>query len=109
MEEVDLEEDAQVVLAQEATAIVDILCEQRTNVLQQIYALVETRTLEHLQHLSNLRDTILGVVAYFQTSDQHTCRHFLETIWGFCENIPLDLEVRILSIAGSSAGKFFVS
>ncbi|XP_060779802.1 NLR family, CARD domain containing 5 isoform X2 [Neoarius graeffei] len=104
MEEVDLEEDAQVVLAQEATAIVDILCEQRTNVLQQIYALVETRTLEHLQHLSNLRDTIVGVVAYFQTSDQHTCRHFLETIWGFCENIPLELEVRILSIAGSSAG-----
>lgn len=106
MEEMDLEEDVQVVMAQEVTAIVDILCEQRNNVLQQIYALVEPQTREQLQNLSNLRDSISGVVDYFQTSDQHTCRRFLKTIWAFCENIPLDLEIQILSVAGSSDGKF---
>ncbi|XP_026783264.3 NLR family, CARD domain containing 5 isoform X2 [Pangasianodon hypophthalmus] len=104
MEELDLEEDVRVVVAQEATAIVDILCKQRNNVLQQIYALVESRTREQLQHSPNLRESISGVVDYFKTSNQQICRHFLDTIWAFCEDIPLELEIRILSVAGSSTG-----
>lgn len=106
MEELDLEDDVLVMVAQEATAIVDVLCEQRINVLNHIYALVEPRTLEQLQRKPSLRETISGVVEFFKTSKQQTCRHFLCTIWELCENIPLDLEIRILSIAGSSAGKF---
>ncbi|XP_058243901.1 NLR family, CARD domain containing 5 isoform X2 [Hemibagrus wyckioides] len=104
MEELDLEDDVLVVVAQEATAIVDVLCEQRINVLNHIYALVEPRTRERLQSKPSLRETISGVVEFFKTSKQQTCRHFLCTIWELCENIPLDLEIRILSIAGSSAG-----
>lgn len=106
MEELDLEEDVRVVVAQEGTAIVDVLCEQRNNVLQQIYALVDPQTCERLQHTLSHRESISAVVDFFKTSNQNTCRHFLCTIWELCENIPLDLEIRILSIAGSSAGKF---
>lgn len=106
MEENDLEEDFQLVVAQEATAIVDVLSMQRNNVLQQIYALVEARTREQLQQMPNLKESISGVVDYFRTSDQQTCRHFLNTVWTFCEDLPLELEIKILSIAGSSAGEF---
>ncbi|TSK38535.1 Protein NLRC5 [Bagarius yarrelli] len=102
MEELDLEEDVQVVVVQEATAIVDVLCEQRSYVLQQIYAIMEPHACERLQLMPNLRETITGVVDYFQTSDQYKCRHFLHIIWELCENIPLELETKILSIAGSS-------
>lgn len=106
MEDMDLEEDVQVVVAQEATAIVDVLCTQRNKVLQHIYALVEGQTREQLQHMSGLRESISSVVNYFRTSDQQTCRHFLNTIYTFCENIPLELEIKILSVAGSFSGKF---
>ncbi|KAF5890835.1 protein NLRC5 isoform X1, partial [Clarias magur] len=104
MEELDLEEDVRVVVAQETTAIVDVLCLQRNNVLQQIYGLVDARTRERVQNLPSLRDSVSGVVDYFKNSDQNRCRHFLDTFWGFCENIPLELEIQILSVAGSSAG-----
>lgn len=106
MEEMDLEEDVLDVVDQEASTIVDILCEQRDNVLQQIFALVDARTREQLQHLPNNRESISGLVDYFRTSDQHTCRHFLDIIWSFCENIPLELDIRIVNLAGSTAGKF---
>lgn len=106
--DLDLEEDIQVVVAQEATAIVDVLCRQKDNVLKHIYALVDPRTCEQLRHLPNLRESISGVVDYFKTLDKHRCRHFLSTIWELCEDIPLELDIRILSIAGSSPGKFFV-
>ncbi|XP_053478970.1 NLR family, CARD domain containing 5 isoform X2 [Ictalurus furcatus] len=106
MEEMDLEEDVLDVVDQEASTIVDILCEQRDNVLQQIFPLVDARTREQLQHLPNNRESISGLVDYFRTSDQHTCRHFLDTIWSFCENIPLELDIRIVNLAGSSAGAF---
>ncbi|KAK2848040.1 hypothetical protein Q7C36_009722 [Tachysurus vachellii] len=104
MEELDLEEDVHVVVAQEATAIVDVLCEQRNNVLQQIYALVDPQTCERPQHTLSHRESISAIVDFFKTSNQNKCRHFLCTIWELCENIPLDLEIRILSIAGSSTG-----
>ncbi|XP_046720408.1 NLR family, CARD domain containing 5 isoform X2 [Silurus meridionalis] len=104
MEEMDLEEDVQVVVIQEANAIKDVLCMQKDNVLQQIYALVEARTREQLLHLPNPRETISGVVDYFKTSDQHTCRHFLETFWAFCDDIPLELDTKIIHAAGPTAG-----
>ncbi|KAM9481227.1 protein NLRC5 isoform 2-T2 [Clarias gariepinus] len=104
MEELDLEEDVRVVVALETTAIVDVLCLQRNNVLQQIYGLVDARTRERVQNLPSLRESVSSVVDYFKNSDQNRCRHFLDTFWGFCENIPLELEIQILSVAGSSTG-----
>lgn len=106
MEELNLEEDVQVVVDQEASAIVDVLCMQRSNVLQQVYDLVEARTREQLRQISSLRESVSGVVNYFRNSDQYSCRNFLDTIWTFCENIPLELEIRIVSVVGCSAGKF---
>lgn len=106
MDELDLEEDVRVVVDQEAAAIVDVLCLQRSSVLQQVYALVEARTREQLQQIPSLRQSVSGVVNYFRKSDQHACLNFLDTIWTFCENIPLELDTRIVSVVGSSAGKF---
>lgn len=106
MQELDLEEDVRVVVAQEATTIVDVLCIERNHILQQVYNLVEARTREKLQKMPSLRESVSGVVDYFKNSDQHTCRHFLDIIWTFCENIPLELEIRIVSVVGSSVGKF---
>ncbi|KAL7871202.1 hypothetical protein SRHO_G00086990 [Serrasalmus rhombeus] len=104
MEEVDLEEDVMNVVAEEATVIVDVLCRERSNVLEQIYGLVERSTRDRLQSLPSLRERVLGIVDYFKASDPQKCCQFLQTMWMFCQSIPLDLETKVLSIAGSSSG-----
>uniref|UniRef100_A0A3B4CEY7 NACHT domain-containing protein n=1 Tax=Pygocentrus nattereri TaxID=42514 RepID=A0A3B4CEY7_PYGNA len=104
MEEVDLEEDVMNVVAEEATVIVDVLCRERSNVLEQIYGLVERSTRDWLQSLPSLRERVLGIVDYFRASDPQKCCQFLQTMWMFCQSIPLDLETKVLSIAGSSSG-----
>uniref|UniRef100_A0A3B4CG09 NACHT domain-containing protein n=1 Tax=Pygocentrus nattereri TaxID=42514 RepID=A0A3B4CG09_PYGNA len=103
MEEVDLEEDVMNVVAEEATVIVDVLCRERSNVLEQIYGLVERSTRDWLQSLPSLRERVLGIVDYFRASDPQKCCQFLQTMWMFCQSIPLDLETKVLSIAGSSS------
>ncbi|KAL6479046.1 hypothetical protein MHYP_G00124790 [Metynnis hypsauchen] len=104
MEEVDLEEDVMNVVAEEATVIVDVLCRERSNVLEQIYGLVERSTRDWLRSLPSLRERVLGIVDYFKASDHQKCCQFLQTMWMFCQSIPLDLETKVLSIAGSSSG-----
>lgn len=108
MEDVDLEEDVVKVVEEETTVIVDILCREGSNVLEQIYALVERSSLDVLQKLPSLRERVLGIVNYFKDSDSDKCRQFLSTMWMFCQYIPLDFETKVLSIAGSSSGKFHI-
>uniref|UniRef100_A0A4W4HF30 NACHT domain-containing protein n=1 Tax=Electrophorus electricus TaxID=8005 RepID=A0A4W4HF30_ELEEL len=102
MDDIDLEDDIRNVVTQEAAIIVDVLCLQRDNVLGRIYGLVERNTRERLEHLPNRRDSVLGILDYFKTSERNRCLHFLKTMWMFCENIPLELEIKVLSIAGWS-------
>uniref|UniRef100_A0AAY5E8L2 NACHT domain-containing protein n=1 Tax=Electrophorus electricus TaxID=8005 RepID=A0AAY5E8L2_ELEEL len=104
MDDIDLEDDIRNVVTQEAAIIVDVLCLQRDNVLGRIYGLVERNTRERLEHLPNRRDSVLGILDYFKTSERNRCLHFLKTMWMFCENIPLELEIKVLSIAGWSFG-----
>lgn len=107
MDEVDLEEDVRVVLAQETLEIVDILCKEK-NVLQQIYELVDAKTRKRLQSLSSLKDSVSGLVDYFKKSDPKTCSQFLNTMWMFCDTIPLELEIKMLSTVGPSTGKMLL-
>ncbi|XP_049339557.1 NLR family, CARD domain containing 5 [Astyanax mexicanus] len=97
MEEV---EDVVEVVAQEASIIVDILCGQKDKVLEQIYGLLDYNTQIQLKHLPSLRQKAVGIVEYFKTSNSDKCRKFLSNVWMFCENIPLDLEIKVLSVAG---------
>ncbi|XP_076849758.1 protein NLRC5 [Brachyhypopomus gauderio] len=95
----DLEEDIQDVVTQDVPAIVDVLCFQSDKVLEQIYGLMDHRTRGRLASLPRRRDSVLGIVDYFKTS-RHRCSQFLSAMWSFCENIPLELEIKMLSISG---------
>lgn len=97
--------DIQSAVAQEASALVDLLCEQNAGVLDEILALVEPRTQDHLRLLPNTRDRVLAVIDYFKTSDCATCRQFLRTVWRCCDNIPFYLETILVSIGENTSGK----
>lgn len=98
--------DVQTVVAQEASAVVDLLCEQDTGVLNRILDLVEPTRQDQLRSLANNRDRVLAVIEYFKTSDCTTCRQFLRTVLHYCENIPFVLETTLVSIAENASGTY---
>lgn len=94
-----------VLVAQEASALVDLLCKQNSGVLDRIFALVDPNRMDQLRSLTNNRDLVSATVDYFRTSDHNICRRFLFTVYQYCENIPFYLETTVLSVAEHTAGK----
>ncbi len=92
--------DILALVAQEASALVELLCEQNSGVLDRIFALVESKTLDQIQSLTNTRDRVSAIVEYFKTSDRNLCTQFLATVYQYSENIPFLLETTLVSIAG---------
>lgn len=102
---VDWAGDILSLVAQEASALVDLLCKQNSGVLDRIIALVEPKTLDHIQSLTNTRERVSAIVDYFKSSDRNSCTRFLTTVYQYSENIPFLLETTLVSIAGYSPGK----
>ncbi|KAG1963850.1 NLR family, CARD domain containing 5 [Pimephales promelas] len=96
-----------VLVAQEASALVDLLCKQDSGVLDRIFALVEPKAMDQLRSLTNNRDLVSATVDYFKTSEHNICRRFLTIIYQYCENIPFLLETTLVSVAENSIGTNF--
>lgn len=105
MERMDWSGDAMTLVAQEASALVDLLCDQDSSVLDLIFDLVESNTQDKIRSLVNNRDGVSAIVDYFKTSDDITCRRFFSTLYQYCNNIPFYLETALVSIAGDPIGK----
>uniref|UniRef100_A0A671S1W2 NACHT domain-containing protein n=1 Tax=Sinocyclocheilus anshuiensis TaxID=1608454 RepID=A0A671S1W2_9TELE len=108
MERVDWPGDILSLVAQEASALVELLCEQNSGVLDRIFALVEPKTLDHRQSLTNTRDRVSAIVDYFKSSDRNSCRRFLTIVYQYSENIPLLLETTLVSITVESSPSPYV-
>uniref|UniRef100_A0A8C2B345 NLR family CARD domain containing 5 n=1 Tax=Cyprinus carpio TaxID=7962 RepID=A0A8C2B345_CYPCA len=107
MDMLDWSGDILALVAQEASALVDLLCKQNSGVLDRIIALVEPKTLDQIQSLTNNRDRVSAIVDYFKNSDQKLCIWFLSTVCQYCDNIPFLLETTLVSIAGYTSGTNF--
>lgn len=105
MERVEWSGDILELVAQEASALVELLCEQSSGVLDRIFALVESKTLDQIQSLANTRDRVTAIVEYFKTSDRNLCKQFLASVYQYSENTPFLLETTLVSIAGYTPGK----
>uniref|UniRef100_A0A8C2Q2G6 Protein NLRC5-like n=1 Tax=Cyprinus carpio TaxID=7962 RepID=A0A8C2Q2G6_CYPCA len=107
MDMLDWSGDILALVAQEASALVDLLCKQNSGVLDRIIALVEPKTLDQIRSLTNNRDRVSAIVDYFKNSDQKLCIWFLSTVCQYCDNIPFLLETTLVSIAGYTSGTNF--
>ncbi|KAL1256905.1 hypothetical protein QQF64_012450 [Cirrhinus molitorella] len=99
--------DIRTQLDREGSAVVELLCEQNRGVLDRIFALVDTKTLDQIQSLPNDRNRISAIVDYFRTSDRNLCTRFLNTVYLYSENIPFPLETTLVSIVGYTPGTNF--
>ncbi|XP_067276519.1 NLR family, CARD domain containing 5 [Pseudorasbora parva] len=94
-------------VAQEASALVDLLCKQNSGVLDLIFALVEPNTMDQLRSLNNNRDLVSATVDYFITSEESICRRFLSIVYQYCKEIPFLLETTLVSVAENRIGTNF--
>ncbi|CAB1313872.1 unnamed protein product, partial [Coregonus sp. 'balchen'] len=101
MEDVQTEEDVQTVLTQETHELADILSYQDDGHLTMLYEMMDISARERLVQLASHRERILGLLNYFRTADPAICRQFLQMVCMLCENMPMLLESRLMSVAGS--------
>ncbi|XP_045553127.1 protein NLRC5 isoform X3 [Salmo salar] len=101
MEDVEAEEDVQTVLTQETHELADILSYQDDGFLTRFYEMMDISSRQRLVQLASHRERILGLLNYFRTAEPAICRQFLQMVCMLCENMPMLLESRLMSVAGT--------
>ena len=105
------DENVNVVLAQESSQLFQILSIQSPHVIMKLCQMmpggatwsVDAR-LEAPPRSSaaGIRD----VLDYFSTAEAADCRNFLQSMCILCENIPMRLESRLMSVAGYANSEY---
>uniref|UniRef100_A0A3Q1FQ57 NLR family CARD domain containing 5 n=1 Tax=Acanthochromis polyacanthus TaxID=80966 RepID=A0A3Q1FQ57_9TELE len=102
-EEVDPnEENVNSVLAQESSELFHILSRQSPTTIMELCQMMpsEARWENQLSAASSSTDPIKAMLDYFRVARPEKCRIFLQSVCFLCENIPMHLESRLISVAG---------
>ncbi|XP_030586964.1 protein NLRC5 isoform X2 [Archocentrus centrarchus] len=105
-EEVDLDpENVNSVLAQEYLELFHILSSQSPSVIMALCHMIpaEARCQNQLDPTSSCAagpELIKTMLDYFRSASAGECQNFLQSVCFSCENIPMRLESRLMSVAG---------
>ncbi|XP_038561272.1 NLR family, CARD domain containing 5 isoform X1 [Micropterus salmoides] len=106
-EEVDTDnENVNSVLAQESSELFHILSSQSAAVIMQLCQMMPSDARQNINPLASSaaagKEHIEAMLEYFKVADTADCHNFLQTMCMLCENIPMRLEARLMSVAGCS-------
>ncbi|KAM6946322.1 protein NLRC5 [Aplochiton taeniatus] len=104
-------DDVRSVLQQEQLELCEILTNQPPDAMAPLYNLMEagaqrrmdvrlTPGVEEGLGLSLQKMRALELLKYFSTARPYLCRQFLQTICMICEDVPMRLENRLMSVGG---------
>ncbi|KAM9755064.1 protein NLRC5 isoform 2-T2 [Menidia menidia] len=94
------------VLAQESSELYDILLSQSPSVIMLLYKMIPSETGCEGQKAStsstpaSAEGRIKAMLEYYKTARAADCCSFLQSVCLMCENLPMHLESRLLSVAG---------
>lgn len=96
------DENANSVLAQESSELYRILNSQSPTVKMKLCQMMprEAGWQNQLPPSSSSADPIKAMLDYFKTARAEYCRNFLQSVCVLCEDIPMYLESKLLSVAG---------
>uniref|UniRef100_A0AAQ6AJY4 NACHT domain-containing protein n=1 Tax=Amphiprion ocellaris TaxID=80972 RepID=A0AAQ6AJY4_AMPOC len=99
------EENVNSVLAQESSELFHILNGQSPTVIMQLCQMMasEAGWQNQLSAASSSTNPIQAMLDYFRTARAEKCRIFLQSVCLWCENIPMRLESRLMSVAGDTS------
>ncbi|XP_044049750.1 NLR family, CARD domain containing 5 isoform X2 [Siniperca chuatsi] len=104
-EEVDADhENVNSVLAQESSELLHILSSQSPAVIMQLCQMMPSDAGWNIHHQASSAaagtEHIIAMLEYLRVADTAYCRSFLQSVCILCENIPMRLESRLMSVAG---------
>ncbi|GLD60621.1 protein NLRC5 [Lates japonicus] len=106
-EEVDPgDENVNSVLAQESSELFDVLSCQSPTVIMSLCQMMPSGAGWNMGHLAPtsssaaVTERIKAILEYFRAASAADCRNFLQSMCILCENIPMRLESRLMSVAG---------
>ncbi|XP_034542329.1 protein NLRC5 isoform X2 [Notolabrus celidotus] len=92
------------ILAQESSELLQILQNQSLEVIMQLSRMVPSGERWNIDYgassASAKTEHICAVLEYFRSASAAHCRSFLQSMCLLCENIPMRLESRLMSVAG---------
>nr|XP_046249885.1 NLR family, CARD domain containing 5 isoform X2 [Scatophagus argus] len=103
-EEDDTEENVNSILAQESSELLTILSCQSSTVIMSLYQMMPSNMKQDINYPASsaaaLTEPIKAMLEYFREASAADCSHFLQSVCMLCENIPMHLESRLMSVAG---------
>uniref|UniRef100_A0A8C5EUD4 NACHT domain-containing protein n=1 Tax=Gouania willdenowi TaxID=441366 RepID=A0A8C5EUD4_GOUWI len=103
-------DDVNTVLVQESSELLHILLRESPAVIAQLCHMMPGEVGQHNTNVptpsSTLvdQDRIKAVLEYFSLASPAECCSFIQSVCLLCQNIPLHLETRLMSVAGSAHG-----
>uniref|UniRef100_A0A7N6FKK7 NACHT domain-containing protein n=1 Tax=Anabas testudineus TaxID=64144 RepID=A0A7N6FKK7_ANATE len=100
------DENVNSVLAQESSELLRILTSQPLTVIMQLCQMMPGDARWHVDSVATstssaaVTEHVKAVLEYFRATNATDCRTFLQSICMLCENIPMHLESRLMSVAG---------
>lgn len=98
------QENAHFALAQEYTELLHILSTQRPTVIVDLCQTIpaeDTWQVTRSDPASSPATVAKALLDYYSKVDSAQCRDFLQSICMLCENIPMWLETRLMSVSGN--------
>ncbi|XP_028263532.1 protein NLRC5 isoform X2 [Parambassis ranga] len=106
-EEVDPDnENVNSVLVQESSQLFQILSQQSPSVIMELCKMIPSDSGWQKQLASTaagMTEHIAAMLEYFRAALAADCRNFLQSVCLLCENMPMHLESRLMSVAGYSS------
>lgn len=108
MDEAAEPDNVKVVLAQEFSELLSILANQPTGIIKQLCQRFPKASLTGITHAASpdtaLMEAVKTMLDYFTVASAEECCHFLQTVCMLCENIPMCLEAKLMSVSMSWHG-----
>ncbi|XP_072291819.1 protein NLRC5 [Eucyclogobius newberryi] len=104
-EEIDPDQDnANIVLDQEYSELLHILTNQPSTALMKLCEMASTDgagQISTINPTSSSAAAVRGLLDFYSTADSSLCSDFLQRVCLLCENIPMLLESRLMSVSGN--------
>ncbi|CAN9499454.1 unnamed protein product [Ophioblennius macclurei] len=97
-------EDATSVLEDESAELLNILSRQSPEVVTELLRMVPGEAERASQAASGWPERLKAMLEYFRWAGTAECSSFLGTVCMLCDDIPMLLESRLLSVAGCDSG-----
>uniref|UniRef100_A0A8C7Y4B6 NACHT domain-containing protein n=1 Tax=Oryzias sinensis TaxID=183150 RepID=A0A8C7Y4B6_9TELE len=101
------DKDVNAVLAQESSKLCHILSNQSQSVIMLLYQRMvnddgwQSKQASSSSNAGSSADLVKSLLDYYRSANAAKCRNFLQSVCMLCEDIPMHLEARLMSVACS--------